>query len=253
MTRHHLNILGFIINCGWIAFFFQHQPMMWILLGMAALLFLVVLSIGVVTPRFNYFVRQTTRLKSDRVLLTFDDGPDPKYTPQILSILQKHQVKALFFVIGKKAEEHPTIVQQIIAENHLIGNHTQNHPLFFAGLGQEKVEKEIALCDNTLIAQDIHPGTYFRPPVGYTNPRIARAIKKFKKQSIGWSLRSYDTVAKDEQKLLQRLTSKVKSGDIVLLHDNLAITTATLDDFITTAKKNGIKFANAQDIKSILA
>lgn len=252
MTRHHLNIIGFIINCIWIVAFFNDSPMMWVLLGIASLLFLLFLSIGVILPNRNYFLKNKTRLGNETVLLTFDDGPHETFTPHVLDVLKRHQVGALFFVIGKEAGEHSEIVKRLLAEGHLVGNHTQNHPLMFAALRQDNVEKEIGLCDNTLIAQGIHPGHYFRPPVGYTNPRIARAVRKFKKQVIGWSLRSFDTVLKEENKLLERVSSKVKPGDIILFHDNLPQTAAILEQFIVDAKKNGIKFATANDLKTIL-
>jgi peptidoglycan/xylan/chitin deacetylase (PgdA/CDA1 family) len=252
MTRHHLNILGFIINCLWISLFFKGTSMMWILLGIASLLFLLFLSLGILLPNRNYFLKNTTRIKGQKVLLTFDDGPDEQLTPKILDTLKKHQIGALFFVIGKKVETNPEIVKQILSDGHLIGNHTQNHNVFFATLRQSNVEKEIGLCDNTLITQDIHPGHYFRPPIGYTNPRIARAVKQFKKQVIGWSLRSFDSVLKEENKLLERVSSKVKPGDIVLFHDNLPQTESILEQFIIAAKKNGIKFANTSDLKTIL-
>lgn len=252
MTRHHLNIIGFVINCIWIALFFHDSPMMWILLGIAALIFLLFLTLGTIFPKRNYFLASKAHLSNDNVLLTFDDGPHEVLTPKILSVLKKHEVGALFFVIGAAAKKYPEIVKQTLSEGHLIGNHTQNHNLFFATLRQDSVEKEIGLCDNTLIAQDIHPGNYFRPPVGYTNPRIARAVKKFRKQVIGWSLRSYDTVLKEKGKLLERTSSKVKPGDIVLFHDNLPQTEAILEQFIVEAKKNGIKFAQPKDLKTIL-
>lgn len=252
MTRHQLNIIGFIINCLWIVLFFKDTPMMWVLLGIASLLFLLFLSIGVILPNRNYFLKNKTRLNSDKVLLTFDDGPHEIHTPKILETLKRHNVGALFFVIGEQAENYPEIVKQLLSDGNLIGNHTQTHPLMFATFRQDKVEKEIGLCDNTLIAQNIHPGHYFRPPVGYTNPRIARAVKKFRKQVIGWSLRSYDSVLKEENKLLERVASKVKAGDIVLFHDNLPQTEAILEQFIIEAKKNGIKFANTTDLKAVL-
>lgn len=252
MTRHHLNIIGFIINCIWITIFFHDTPMMWILLGIASLLFLLFLILGTVLPNRNYFLNNQTRLHSNKVLLTFDDGPHETLTPEILDILKKQNVGAMFFVIGKQVEDHSEIVTRILSEGHLIGNHTQTHPLMFAALRQDTVEKEIGLCDNTLIEKEIHPGSYFRPPIGYTNPRIARAVKKFNKKVIGWSLRSFDTVIKEEDKLLERISSKIKAGDIVLLHDNLPQTVNVLENFILNSKKNGIKFAEPKDLKTIL-
>lgn len=251
MTRHHVNILIFILNCTWIGFFFHDSSYMWLLMGLAALLFLSVLSLGILLPNQNYFIKSITNLKSGKVLLTFDDGPDKDVTAKILALLEKHQIGALFFVVGAKSKKHPNLLQKTIDAGHLIGNHTQTHPLMFAMKNEQSVQEEIALCDNTLIEMKIHPGNYFRPPVGYTNPRIARATKKYKKQMIGWSLRSYDSVLTDESKLLQRIVSRVKSNDIVLFHDNLPQTAAVLDDFILQAKQNGINFVTKEDLKNI--
>lgn len=223
---------------------------MWVLMGIASCLFLFFLSLGIILPNRQYFVRTYTKLRSPEVLLTFDDGPNSELTPKVLDTLKKHEVKALFFVVGERATENPELIKRILSEGHQIGNHTQSHNVFFATLGQDKVDREIGMCDNSLIELGVHPGTYFRPPIGYTNPRIARSISKYKKKVIGWSLRSYDSVIKEEPKLLQRLNSKIKPGQIVLLHDNLPHTAAILDAFISESKKSGIKFANPSVLKT---
>lgn len=253
MTRHHLNILGFLFNCCLVITIFQGQPMMWILLGISALLFLVFLTIGVILPNRNYFLKIKTHLKSDKVLLTFDDGPDVELTPKVLAILEKYNVGAIFFVIGDKVNENPEMIQTILSQGHLLGNHTQTHPLMFAAISQEHVEKEIGLCDNTIHKVTGDFPTIFRPPIGYTNPRIARAVKKMKKRVVGWSLRSFDSVFKDEEKLLQRVVSKVRPGNIVLFHDNLPQTIAILEEFIVASQKRGIKFANTKELKTIIS
>ena len=91
----------------------------------------------------------------------------------------------------------------------------------------------------------------FRAPIGYTNPNFARALKKLNLHSIGWRLRSYDTVSKNKIKLQERLVSKTKASDIVLLHDNLSITVSILENYITKAKANGILFASSIDIQKL--
>lgn len=252
MTKHHLNILAFILNCSLIAIFVEDSKLMWVLMGIASCLFLFFLTLGITLPNRQYFVRTYTKLRTPEVLLTFDDGPNSELTPKVLDTLKKHEVKALFFVIGERATETPELIKRILSEGHQIGNHTQSHNVFFATLGQDKVDREIGICDNSLIELGVHPGNYFRPPIGYTNPRIARSIYKYEKKVIGWSLRSYDSVIKEEPKLLQRLNSKIKPGQIVLLHDNLPHTVAILDAFISESKKNGIKFANPSVLKTFI-
>lgn len=198
--------------------------------------------------QFNYFLRSTTKLNSSFVLLTFDDGPDEQLTPKVLDILRKHDISALFFVIGSKAKNQVELTQRTIEEGHLIGNHTFSHHPLFSMQHQSKVEKEIRECDNIIQNLTGTKSTFFRAPIGYTNPIIARAVKKLQKHSMGWSLRSYDSVFKNPDRLKKRLLSKIKNGQIVLLHDNLPQTSEMLEDFIVEAKKNGIIFANQSTI-----
>lgn len=211
-------------------------------------LFGFILSVGVLFMKFNYFLKSRTKSSSEKVILSFDDGPDSTHTLAILETLKKHSISALFFVIGEKAEKHPEILKQILSEGHIIGNHTYSHPNLFSTLSGKKVEAEIEQCDTvirTILAQETR---FFRPPIGYTNPIIARALKKLNKQAIGWQLRSYDTVLTNPSALKDRLLKFIKPSQIVLLHDNLPQTAAMLEDFILAAKKNGIIFANKEDI-----
>lgn len=211
-------------------------------------LFGLMLSVGVLFMKFNYFLVSKVKSTTSHVILSFDDGPDSIHTIEILRILKKHSISAIFFVIGEKAEKHPEILTQIHSEGHIIGNHTYSHPNLFSTLSSKKVQEEIEKCDSviqSILKQEIR---FFRPPIGYTNPNIARALKKLNKQSIGWELRSYDTVLSNPKALKERLLKLIKPCQIVLLHDNLPQTASMLEDFILEAKKNGIIFANTEDI-----
>lgn len=198
--------------------------------------------------QFNYFLRSKTTLTTPIVVLTFDDGPDEHFTPKILDVLKKYEISAVFFVIGSKVKNQVKLTQRIVEEGHLIGNHTYSHHPLFSMQNQLKVEKEIGECDNIVLKLTGKKPTLFRAPIGYTNPIIARAIKKLEKQSIGWTLRSYDSVFKNPMTLKNRLLSNIKNGQIVLLHDNLPQTAEMLEEFILEAQKNGIIFANQSSI-----
>ncbi len=202
--------------------------------------------------RFNYFLYASIKSKNDECILTFDDGPDPELTPIILDILEREKIKAVFFVIGQKAEKHPEIVTRIEEEGHLIGNHSYSHNNFMSLYSKSRLRIEIKKAQETIETITHKKTTLFRPPIGYTNPNYAKVLKEAKLHCVGWSLRSYDSIIKDPIKLANRLVKKVKPGSIILLHDNLSVTAGTLEQFIQRAKENGIKFASTENINELI-
>lgn len=214
-------------------------------------LFLVILSFGILFLRFEYFYPAVYRNRQNEVILTFDDGPDPTHTNRVLDILQQYNIKALFFLIGDKAQAHPEIVRRMIAEGHHIGNHTQTHPIFFALYSRKKIGREIDEAAN-VIESFIHQKVrLFRPPIGYMNPSIASSLKKRNLRVIGWNVRSYDSF-KNKEQLLTRLIRLTKKQSIVLMHDNLAHTAEVLEAYIQRAQSNGIIFANEAQLKTFI-
>lgn len=230
--------------------FFYDTGYFWYLALGIGILFSIILSLGILFLRFEYFYPATYKNKREEVILTFDDGPDPKHTPQVLEILRKHQISALFFVIGEKAQAHPELMKQIQDEGHLIGNHTQTHPLFFAMYSRKKIATELDQGMETLKSLQA-PTDLFRPPIGYMNPSIAKELKKRGLKVIGWNVRSYDSF-KDSASLLKRLVRLTKKGSVVLMHDNLESTTRVLENYIEEASSFGIIFANQQQLKKFV-
>ncbi len=250
--KHRLNTLILALNLTLICVFLRESPYFILFLLLAVLLFAVVMSIGVLFMQFNYFLPARTRLQSDLCLISFDDGPDPELTPRILDVLKANDIRALFFVIGTKAEAHPEIVRRIVDEGHLIGNHSYSHPIFMSLYTRNQLREEIDKAQQTLEKIIGYQPQLFRPPIGYTNPRYATVLREKGLHCVGWTLRSYDSVAKEPQKLVARLSSKIRPGMIVLLHDNLPVTADALEVFISESRKNGIKFASPANIKTIL-
>ncbi len=249
--KHRINILVYATLITLTCIFLSDSPwFVWIII-LLTIIFSVILTLGVLLLKFNYFLPSLIRLKNKEVLLTFDDGPNPENTPKILDILQEENVKAIFFLIGNKAEKHPEIIARILSEGHLIGDHTYTHNNLMATFSTAKLIKELTQSQATLKKLTGNRIPIFRAPIGYTNPNFARALKELKLHSIGWSLRSYDTVNKDATKLKKRLVSKTKASDIVLLHDNLDITATVLQDYIQEAKANGILFASTMTIHKL--
>ncbi len=165
-----------------------------------------------------------------RIQLSFDDGPHPTITPQILRILKKYNQKALFFCIGKNIEKYPETAKQIVQEGHKIGNHSYSHAYTFDFFSVKKVQKELQKTNEIIEKITGTECTVFRPPYGVTNPNIAKAVKNLNMQAVGWSIRSLDTLG-DKESIKNRI-KKAKPGDIILFHDTKENTPEILEDFL---------------------
>ena len=250
--KHKINVLILQLLLLVTCLLMYEQPYFYIMIISITALFLTILITGVLFMKFNYFLKSITRLKSSKVLLTFDDGPHPKYTPLILDTLLEHKVKAIFFIVGKRLKNHPEIGKRIIKEGHIIGNHSQEHNPMISTFSRKRLMKEICDAQNTILESTLFKTSIFRPPIGYTNPNYSAVLRELNMKCIGWTLRSYDSIYKTPHKLVKRLIHKTKPGNIVLLHDNLSVTCSSLENYITEAKSNGIIFVSSEEIKTIL-
>jgi len=150
--------------------------------------------------------------------LTFDDGPNPRVTPQLLALLEKHQVPATFFVLGKYVEQSPGLAAEIVSAGHSIGNHTYGHPslLFFS---RRRIMDELSRCNDAVVqATGRLPGPV-RPPFGFRGPQFDSAAREtgFSKV-VMWSVSGHDWKPQPASLVIRRI-GKAKPGDIVLLHD----------------------------------
>ncbi len=211
-------------------------------IGIPLVVFLVIVGFGSYFIGSGLFVKAILRgnKKENKIAITFDDGPHPEHTPAILKILKEHNVKATFFFVGERVDEHLEIMKQAIEEGHIVGNHSWSHGFWFDLKSAHNMQVEINKA-NHIVQQ--HTGLLphlFRPPYGVTNPNLAKAIKNTNMVTVGWSLRSMDTVLKSEEALLNRVTKKVKGGDIVLFHDTQAGTVSALEGFIKHCQLKGL-------------
>ncbi|CAA7195341.1 polysaccharide deacetylase family protein [Chryseobacterium potabilaquae] len=188
--------------------------------------------------QLGYFVNSIThkRTKLKEVTLTFDDGPT-EFTPQFLDLLKEYNIKATFFCIGKQIEKYPETFKRIILEGHTIGNHTFSHSNNTGFLSTSKITNEIERCDEIIFKVGNIKTNLYRPPFGVTNPNIAKAIKKTHKKSIGWNIRSLDTITSDEKKIYKKVTKSLKKGNIILLHDTSQKTYNVLADILLFLKE----------------
>ncbi len=234
--RHYSFIL-FYLFCN--VFIYAFQEVFGCILHVS-LLFLQVVVWGSFAIELGYFVNSIThkRTRIKEVALTFDDGPT-EFTPKFLDLLKEHEIKATFFCIGKQIEKYPETFQRIIAEGHTIGNHTFSHSNSTGFLSTLKMMAEIESCDEVMKNVGNIQTNLYRPPFGVTNPSIAKAIKRTHKTSIGWNVRSLDTIIDDEKKIYRRVTKGLKKGSIILLHDTSEKTYRVLADLLVfLADKN---------------
>ena len=226
----HYSFILFYLFCN--AFIYAFHGSFWVYVA-CFMAFSAVVVWGAFAIELGYFVNSIThkRTKIKEVALTFDDGPT-EFTPKFLDLLQKHQVKATFFCIGKQIEKYPETFQRIIAEGHTIGNHTLSHSNSTGFLSTSKMIAEIENCDTIMKKIGNIETDLYRPPFGVTNPNIAKAIKRTHKTSIGWNVRSLDTIIDDEKKIYNRITKNLKKGSIILLHDTSEKTYRVLVDLL---------------------
>ena len=215
-----------------------------------AIIFLFIIIRGVIQIQRNFFINSINHLpepfidNKPAVCLTFDDGIHPELTNIVLDILRTQEVKAMFFIIGRQISGNEHILRRIDDEGHLIGNHSDSHAFWFDLWSAESMLKDM-LSMNRRVAHVLgksYAPVYFRPPYGVTNPNVAKAIRQSKMKSVGWDLRSMDTVARSKEEVLETLKKKTRAGCIVLLHDRCRHTVDTLTDYIVFCKSQGYTF-----------
>ncbi|QEH41403.1 polysaccharide deacetylase family protein [Chitinophaga sp. XS-30] len=222
----------------------------------AALVIFIGLAIwGATRIGSNYFINVHTRavITEKTVALSFDDGPVDDHTPQILDILQQHQVPAAFFCIGHRVKERPHLLQRIHAEGHLIGNHSYAHNFWFDIKSSRNMTEDLRKADEEIVSATGLRPRLFRPPYGVTNPNLAKAIRKGEYIPVGWSIRSLDTVIKEEEKLLGRVTRSIRPGDIFLFHDTSAATVNILPALIRHIREQGFTIRRIDHLLNVPA
>jgi peptidoglycan/xylan/chitin deacetylase (PgdA/CDA1 family) len=179
--------------------------------------------------------------------LTFDDGPDLKYTPKILDTLKKYNVKATFFVVGTQIQKYPAIFRRLIREGHEIGSHSFQH-LKFPQLSAEQIKYQLNHNNEIIRQNGGKPRMIFRPPYGALDPTTVELIGKLDYKIILWTIDSLDWRGLKEQQVISNVVPKLNRGDIVLQHcaadsklEDLRGSNEALPEIIKTAKIRGYR------------
>ena len=242
LTFRNTNI-AFIVLLGFTIWADKVLGVSW--LAYAAILFVysLIVAYGCYFVSSGFFMPMYCFAKTtDKVIaITFDDGPVPDGTPQVLQILKDADVEAAFFCIGNRMAGNQAITKQIDAEGHLIGNHSYTHTTLFDLFSSKKMLAEMQQLDGELFNITGKKTKLFRPPYGVMNPNLKNAIIKGGYVPIGWSVRSYDTMATDADALLQKVTPQIKPGAIFLFHDRCPVTVAMLPKFLGKVQAMGYR------------
>jgi peptidoglycan/xylan/chitin deacetylase (PgdA/CDA1 family) len=174
-------------------------------------------------PTCSFFLPVISRGTCGRkaVALTFDDGPDPLTTPELLRLLKKHRASGTFFVTGHRVVRYPQLAKDIIAQGHGLANHSFHHDMLGAFRSTPTMQHEIGATQRALRDLGIVALAY-RPPMGITSPRLRRVMQKEGMFVVNFSCRAWDGGNRRIRNMSRRILKRVRANDILLLHDNLA-------------------------------
>lgn len=187
---------------------------------------------------------------SQKIALTFDDGPHPKYTRKILDILKKYDIKATFFVIGQNIEYYPGILEEIIDEGHEIGNHTYNHK-HTKQLNESDFDREVKSCDKIVEEVCNYKIKLFRPPEGFVDSKVKQVADELEYSIILWNIDTRDWAHSTPAEIERNVLTNVTAGDIILMHDYTSgknTTIEALERIIPKLLSEGYKFVKISEL-----
>lgn len=179
-----------------------------------------------------------------KIALTFDDGPHPKVTKQILKTLEKYEAKATFFVVGQEVKEHPEILKAVYNAGHEIGNHTFNHEKLTT-LSTKEIKQQIQATDSLIKSTIGQRATVFRPPYGSYDESITDQLSV---PNVLWTIDTLDWKHRDPEKTVQAVKDRAKNGSIILMHDIHQATADALDEVLAILQKQGYEFVTVSEL-----
>lgn len=216
-----------------------------------------VFTLHAVLPGNRFYGPTFSEVKTSQkiVALTFDDGPYPPYTGQVLDILREEGVPATFFVIGRNAEKYPDLVRRMVAEGHQVGNHTYNH-VDLLKADRATIADEVDRTNRVIASITGAPAKVVRPPHGFRDAVVLEVMAERGLKVVEWSVLSRDWTNPGVETIARRTLAKVKSGAVILLHDGDGVAAAapraqTVEAarrIIRDLKARGFKFVTVDEI-----
>jgi len=208
-------------------------------------------------PTGQWYGRTFTGLPrgQKRIALTYDDGPNDPHTLRLLDVLARHGVHATFFLIGRYVQQRPEIARAVVAAGHVVGNHTFTHPLLTLK-SKAKIRKELSDCRAAMHDAVGAHSNFFRPPFGGRRPAVLHIARELGLAPVMWSITGHDWDAPPAAAIEQRVTKRIRGGDVVLLHDgghkamgaDRSQTIIATDHLIARYKTEGYEFATITEM-----
>lgn len=179
-----------------------------------------------------------------RIAITFDDGPHPKYTEQLLDGLKERGVHATFFVTGEHASLHPDIIRRMQEEGHLIGNHTYSH-IQLRSSNQDQFKEELIRTNQVIKEITGEDTIYVRPPYGSWDKSFEQELNMI---PVLWTIDPLDWCSGDASCVVSRVTVKAKENDIILLHDYYDTSVEAALEIVDELMEEGYTFVTVEEI-----
>ena len=183
------------------------------------------------------------------IALTFDDGPHPQYTPQLLAVLRKYRVKATFFVIGKMVEQYPDLVRAEDAEGHQVANHTYHH-VNLNHVPLDEIALEWKACDAAVASVLNREMRYCRPPGGDYDPDVITAAMDAGLTTVLWTDDPGDYASPGDARIETRVLDRIGNGGIILIHDGVQQTVDVLPQIIEHLTRRGFRFVTVAEMEA---
>ncbi|NMB40665.1 MAG: polysaccharide deacetylase family protein [Firmicutes bacterium] len=190
-----------------------------------------------------YYVDTTEK----KIAISFDACWGASFTPEILKILRDHDLKTTFFLTGFWVEKYPEMVQKIAEEGHEIGNHTYSHP-HLNTLDEEQIKEELEKLNKMIFELTAQKPDLFRPPFGEYNNKVVSVAEKAGYRPIQWSIDSLDWQELGKDPMVERVTTMLHPGAIVLFHNNGLYTAEALPEIIAFVQKQGYQIVPISEL-----
>lgn len=182
--------------------------------------------------------------ESKKIALTFDDGPHPIYTCQLLDVLEREQIPATFFLLGQNIEEHEEIVKDIARRGHLIGNHTWHH-VQITSLSLEHACEEVERTNRLIEELTGEQTEYVRPPFGTWNKELEAALDMI---PVMWTIDPLDWTTENVDEIVNLVVKNVGENDIILMHDSYKSTVQAVERLIGLLRAEGYEFVTVDEV-----
>lgn len=183
----------------------------------------LVIALAGIAPRCRLLGPNLSRLdprgQAGVVAVTFDDGPDPQITPQVVELLETRGARASFFCVGNKVERHSELVRELHDRGHQVENHSYRHSHTFGFLGPARLSDDIARAQDAIERVTGRRPALFRAPAGIRNVFLDPVLERLRLGLVSWTRRGFDTVSRRPDRVASRLLQGLRQGDILVLHD----------------------------------